>query len=208
MKKIFAITISAFAMCASLQTSAQTDKGNFLVAGTCDLQALSSSKNWTDSDENGKSFKLNITPTAGYFVVNDLAVGGKLAFYYFSDDVEHNEFEFTYTSSSVALSPFVRYYFGSNKIRPFIELSAGYGKQKSEFIYENSNDNQGYSGDFKTAQLTGGFDLFLNDKVAIDLGLGYSYYSYKPNDKTRNDLNNYSEIKMGLKSNVGIIMVF
>ena len=174
MKNNFAITIATLVIGASLQTSAQTDQGNILVAGTSNLQALNTSNSWKSDVDDGvieKTFKLNFTPAAGYFVIDNLALGGKLGLTYFSYVKEKG---YSYYSSSSVFSPFARYYFGSNMIRPFAELSAGLGSQKKQFIFDNQDD-QINSGPLRVAQVSGGIAFFINNNIAFDLGIGYSY---------------------------------
>ena len=103
-------------LCISLnhafsQASYPMDKGAFKLGGGISLR----NSNWDDPDGGEHSF--SFYPTAQYFIIPGLAVGGGLNFfYYFSRGNTNNNFR---------LGPTVSYYFGDeeNKFLPFISTS-------------------------------------------------------------------------------------
>ncbi len=205
MKNLFVISIATLAIGASLQTSAQTEEGNILVAGKSNFQALSSSNSWKSDVDKGvdtKIIQLNFTPTVGYFVIDNLAIGVMFSMYYSSENEDDGSEK---TNTLTVLMPFARYYFGAEVIRPFVELAAGLGNQKTYYNSVNESFDFDSYASVKTGQMSGGIDFFLNDNVALELGLGYAYSSYKPKDD--ND-NNYRSITKGLGLKAGIVVVF
>lgn len=116
--------------------NAQTEKGTWLLGGNV---------NFTSS--NGSS-QLNLFPTAGYFLLNNVAGGA----------------QFTYSSikgggTYWSLGPFGRVYFlgdDKGKLYGTAGLNIGGGT--------NSKFNTGY-------QLGAGYAIFLNESIAVDLGM-------------------------------------
>lgn len=207
MKKLLSYSIAALALTASLQSTAQTEQGKILVAGESNLNMLSSTESWKsddDSDTESKSFQINFTPVAGYFVIDNLAVGGMLALNYYSYKPEGEGNEKS-TGTSAILLPFARYYFGSSSVRPFVEAAAGLGTSKSKTKSDYLDEDEEYNYAVKAAALSGGVDIFLNDNVALDLGLVYQYSATK---KKENNDNNFRTITKGFGMNAGIVVVF
>ena len=96
MKKILltlTLSISAFII-----ANAQTEKGDWMVGGGFRLNT---------SDNNTE---IALTPNAGAFVINNLALGGNLGFAY----VKSGDTKVT----SFGIGPFVRYYFTNANVRP------------------------------------------------------------------------------------------
>lgn len=133
----------AFAIGSVATTFAQTGAGNMMIGGSAEI-----------SNVFDRNFQFSAQPTIGFFVINNLAVGGDVSLGY----VKPQNFD---GSFSWNISPFVRYYFGENgnKIRPFGHLGFGYG------------DLGGGSNWTLTA--APGVAFFLNDHISLDLTLRY-----------------------------------
>lgn len=132
--------------------SAQTEKGTILAGGQLAFT----------TNKNASSFRLN--PNVGFFVGNNLAVGGGVRFDFSkAGTVSANEF---------GIGPFMRYYFGKAETKPFLVVSADYltNSVKTD-IAKISNSGFGF--------LTGlGFAAFLNRNVAVEGIAGYNYAKY------------------------------
>ncbi len=150
--------------------TAQTDRTSWLVGGNAGLD-------FTDQ-ANSNSLNISLSPQAGYFVFDNLAVGMTLPFSLIIDKAEVTV-DGQITSSkkrtnTVGLGPFVRYYFGQSAIRPFVEAGANYritsAKTKTAAIETSSNESS-YS-------LSGsaGLAYFISSNVGLETKLGYTYF--------------------------------
>jgi hypothetical protein len=90
-----------------LYADAQVEKGYNLVGGSSIIGM--------DSDQ----FFFTITPNIGWFVVDGLAQEGQASVVISDDD--------RYTFMNISLMPFIRYYFGKAKLKPFIHGAIGLG---------------------------------------------------------------------------------
>ncbi|HSZ24262.1 MAG TPA: outer membrane beta-barrel protein [Cytophagaceae bacterium] len=141
----------------------QTDKGSHLAGGTISFNNSFANKS--------NSFSANLNPNYGYFLANNLAVGGLLSLTYSSSSLDKSH------STMATLSPFVRYYFGPPKTYMFFGYaSAGGGIQSSNST--TSSNNGGSSSNnarygISTFQVGPGFDYFVNKHVAVEAILSY-----------------------------------
>jgi hypothetical protein len=153
------IIVFFFTLCAVLEyTYAQTDAGTVKSAGTFEqtdkgshLAGGTISVSGTNSNSTN-SFNANLNPNYGYFVANNLAIGGILSLSY--------SYTKAFQTNLGTLSPFVRYYFGAPKTAMFFAYgSAGGGI--------SVNDNQKGVGLFNYS-VGPGFDYFVNKHVAFE----------------------------------------
>lgn len=140
MKKIF-----AFVACAALGTAftpkaqAQLQKGNIMVgANLMDLNAA-----FGDQSQ----FNLNITPKAGYFIKDNLAIGANVGLHYVTTKGNGNSFRYE-------VGAFGRYYFSPSEVEPLLKHGRFFGEA-----------NVGIGGDNNAAV---GF--------SFGVGPGYSYF--------------------------------
>lgn len=184
MKKL----LSAALLIAACQANAQTEKGNWVITGASKLDFNSGktvSKSNGISVEGQKSTTLSFAPSAGYFVVKNLAVG--------------LEFEYNITTShedlpgpggienkkikNVLLSalPSLTYYFSTDsKAFPYVGAGAGYALGRSKIQGDNiKNDTN-----FFHWKVKGGIAYMVSEKVAVDLGLNYDQLSTTYNFST------------------------
>lgn len=136
----------------SALANAQTDKGTIMAGGQLALK----------TNKNASVFILN--PNFGYFVGDNLAVGGNLRFDFSkAGTVSANEF---------GIGPFMRFYFGKAETKPFLVVSADYLTNSIKTSTTKiSNSGFGF--------LTGlGFAAFLNRNVAVEGIAGYNYAKY------------------------------
>jgi len=158
MKKLI---IALFMLFSSAATYAQFNKGRMLVGGQLSLTSV------PNSEYKGTTFSLS--PQFGYFVINNFAVGAGIN-YNVQKNTSDNSTD--YFSTSLQFQPFVRYYF---KPGIFIHGSYGIGAGKAKTTsYESSYNIYNWT-------TSAGYAIFLNDHVAIEPMLGYSWYTV--NDK-------------------------
>ena len=166
---------------------AQTEKGNFLIGAQSNMN-FSSTDNELKSDSGdqdlGSRREFEIAPEIGYFLNDGFALGTAFAFTSSKYDNDNSENKV----NSFVIKPFARYYFGKSNVKPYLHVGAGLGTMKSEF--EQSSPYYGfYDGEDETeislVEFRGGVSVFLNKKISIDMGVGYSSTKYK--DKNSDD---------------------
>jgi len=132
-------------------TFEQTDKGSHLAGGTISMSGTNANST--------NSFNANLNPNYGYFVANNLAIGGVLSLNY--------SYTKALQTNLGTLSPFVRYYFGPPKTAMFFAYgSAGGGFSNVDNQASNTN-TQKTVGLFNYA-VGPGFDYFVNKHVAFE----------------------------------------
>jgi len=178
----------------------QTTRGTILIGGESSFDLNSMNSKWKSDDGSGSlsnSVSLGISPKIGFFIIDNLAVGVKLPInFYFQKDKNSDK----YSSTSLGISPFLRYYFGTSNIKPYLNGSVGFSSMTMRDNPASGPSDKSTTGMF-SFDLGGGIGIFLNDKVSVDIGVGYNYTSYK--DKENND-NNYRDIYSGIGLGVGI----
>jgi outer membrane protein len=194
------ILVSVFIM----SLSAQTDAGKIMIGGSSSLSSLFSTYKWkTDDDKGtlGTEISLNLTPQFGYFIINGLAVGIQL-----QTSFTQNKDDDTKDKSStltLAGAPFVRYYVGSGKLKPYVHAAVGVGITKDKDI---PSDGDTTEDNYKIFNYQGkvGVGIFFNDHVSLDLGIGYSSGSTKP--KENNEIN-WKLTTTSIGAEVGIVVL-
>jgi len=147
--------------------NAQTEKGDWMVGGNFSLNT---------SDNNTE---VALTPDAGIFIINNLALGANLGFIYSkSGDVKVTSF---------GIGPFMRYYFTKAMVRPILHGNLNFLSQKTKILGLPSTTNN-----ITSYFLGGGAAIFISDQVSIDGLIGYA------NSKIKN-----SGSKGGFALNIG-----
>jgi outer membrane protein len=136
-----------------------------------------------NSDPEATKFTcVNLVPKFGYFVIDNLAIGLDLQMglssLKFPDDDKEN-------GTIISAGPFVRYYFPTSTILPYVEGGATFGSMKTK--YEYSGDTEEYKSGLNTWSLGAGITKSISEKAALDFMLGYLSTTIK--DKEDNDNN-------------------
>ena len=151
MKKI--ITISLLSIFAITTTTAQVGKGTYLLGATQDI----TSGSWTD---------ISISPSVGYFLTDDIAVG--LGFSYSSDDDNGDlSMEGQTITTNMSFAPFLRYYLNDMLFATGgFDLSSGTTtfNEEGESPLETSNSGFGL-------HLGAGLSLMWGERVAVEPAL-------------------------------------
>ncbi|MBL7747498.1 MAG: outer membrane beta-barrel protein [Chitinophagaceae bacterium] len=152
MKKIY---LSILAMAGLLVANAQTAKNDWMVGGNFRLNT---------SDNNTQ---IALSPNAGLFVVDNLAVGGNVGISYSKSGNNKN--------TSFYIGPFVRYYFTTETqaVRPVIQGNFNFltNKQKVGTLSSSNTGTNFFVG--------GGAAMFISKNVSIDALAGYDRTKYK-----------------------------
>ncbi len=147
MKKII---LALFLSGILASVNAQTEKGDWMVGGNF---RLNTSENNTE---------ISLTPTAGLFVIDNLAVGANVTISYSKNG--------TRKLTDLGIGPFARYYFTTANVRPILQGSFSFITEKTK-IGNTSNTNNGAN-----FFLGGGAAIFISEQVSIDGLMGY-YHS-------------------------------
>jgi len=130
MKK--SIRLAIFFFCLNFSLNAQIDRHTFMVGGSLSFD------NSKSENSNNSFTTLKISPSVGYFLINNLAIGTEL---------NYRKYESFY---SVSIAPFLRYY-----VKNFYgEVQYGY------YVSNNASDS------FLKFDI--GYALFLNDNVSLE----------------------------------------
>lgn len=132
--------------------SAQTDKEDWMVGGTFNL-------NTSDN-----STQISLSPSAGLFIIRNLALGANVKLSYSKEGLVKQ--------SVFGVGPFVRYYFTSANIRPIIQGNFNFLSAKTK-VSGTSSTNNGTN-----FFLGGGAAIFISDHVSLDAVLGYDHNDY------------------------------
>jgi hypothetical protein len=153
---------------------AQTEKGSFLIGGSGRAFYTSNPKT------KYESYNLTFYPQAGYFLFKNFAFGIK-------PTITYNQFHsYNYIlqrSTTFGISPFIRYYIGSYKMRLFFQGSLGYNHTHNHIkaftlppldpAFANSNDNS------FTQDIGAGLVYFINEHVGLEGLINYNHNSYE-----------------------------
>jgi hypothetical protein len=150
------ILFVVFSISLGAGVHAQTEKGDWLIGGILDLNTSSENTNF------------EFSPNAGYFVINNLAIGANMQISY--DKLGNLEV------SSFGIGPFARYYFTDAKIKPFFLGDMNFLNQK---ISTSAGSNTETAFNYF---LGGGAAVFINENVAIEGILGYDHTKVSDED--------------------------
>jgi hypothetical protein len=150
MKKII---LAVFLSAIITAINAQTEKGDWLVGGRIDLNT------------SNNNTHIGFSPNGGYFIINNLAIGGNLMIDYSKSG--------NGKVTDLGFGPFARYYFTRAMARPLLQASVDYISRQIKNP-ASSTTNNGVN-----LFLGGGLAVFINQNVAIEILAGYSNNKYK-----------------------------
>lgn len=191
MKKVF--FVASFMIAAVTAGLAQFNQGNFLVGGSSSLGIgfdTEKSKSNGSTSTDGKTTSFSLMPSAGYFFMDNLAVGAGIGLSTSTYKPDGSDSKFN--ESSITLSPFARYYF--DKI--YVQGAFQFGTQKSKFTSGGSTETskEGISG----WSLAGGYAIMLNESVALEPQVGYQSIGYKDKDSDTKDITSGLFLRLGI----------
>jgi hypothetical protein len=149
-----------------------------------------------DKDEKDKTSSFNLGGQFGYFIADGLLTGIGIEYGSFSNmtvdvydgDGDGYDDEFTYKSkvTSLAFSPFVKYYIPLGQNALFISSSYTFGRlnssSESERDYTSSpnTDDDDESEPYKTSRLEfgSGMAFFLTESISLEPSINYAFNTY------------------------------
>lgn len=102
------------------------------------------------------SSNLNISPKAGFFIVDNMAIGASMTF---------NSFK---GGSNFSIAPFMRAYYKGNF---YGQLQVGFGRSSFE-VAGTTTTTSGLN-----TELDMGYTIFLTDNIALDPAIYYNFYT-------------------------------
>ena len=162
MKKLVFATLFVVSAGAAL-AQGNINKGDLMVGGNASFS--------TQKEGDYKTSSFGLAPNAGYFFINNLAGGLRVAFNSHNTDFGTVES----SSSEFSLAPFVRYYFlpSSQKVNLFADASFGFGQYRSESGSVESKTN------FTELGIMAGPAIFLTPNTALEFALGFTSSKFK-----------------------------
>jgi outer membrane protein len=162
---------------------AQFNQGRWLAGGSVGF-STTTMKTKTDAGTNtdGTSTSFGLGPQAGYFVMDNLAVGASLMLSA-SKSKSDGTPSVTYSNSTIGLYPFVRYYLDEGI---FFQGTIGGGSSKGKTKFNNTTTEDKF-GNFLWG-LGVGYAYFLNDFVAIEPIVSYQVDTDTDKDDDSKDI--------------------
>lgn len=215
MKKVY-LTFTIICLISLESVQAQLEKGKIMVgvASTLNKQIYNSelamfgftSNQYSSSSgevyDPSKITTFSVIPSAGYFIIDNLATGLNL-FLSYNKDKTGNYF-YNVTNFQICAVPYLRYYYPLEKLYPFVELNGGLGinRLKTE---TSSYDNQVKWG---VTMFGGGVGVALPvvERVTLDVMAFYSNVIYKRDlqGETSKEIYGSFGVKLGFMVYLGL----
>jgi hypothetical protein len=140
--------------------------------------------NNTDSEPN-KTTNINLLPKIGYFVKDNLAIGGDLHFGYSHSKNESGEYSSENNLTIFGIGPFIRHYFPAEKTMPYFEVGGLLGSYTNNYKYSYSNNSEESKNKARTYGFNAGLGVafLVGTRATIDGLIGYSSMTIKEKDE-------------------------
>lgn len=183
------LIFTGIALFVCFGASAQIEKGKILAGGSVGL----SSSNYREIVDGSTDYESNsiyfwVIPRAGYFITDALAVGTGISLSTQSTKFDDDD---VFATSSISLTPFVRYYLPQGF---FGQFELGFGS-KTEKWKPSDGDDEIDKFKLFVWSIGAGYAYFLNDYVSVEPLISYTTNTYTDSDNT------------GFKDKYGIFMV-
>jgi len=149
-----------------------------------------------DKDEKDKLGNFNIAGQFGFFVTDGLLTGLGIEYasisntmymeYDWDGDGQDDEFTDKYSTSSLALSPFIKYYINAGDNALFFNTSYTFGSinTQSEYEYDfssspnESDDDEGEPYFTSRIEIGGGMAFFLTESISLEPSVNFALNKY------------------------------
>jgi len=167
---VLLISTSSFAQEAF---SAKT-KGSYFAGGSISFNTTSSKQSFGEFSSKANTFGITASPIAGYYIMDNLAVGLALEIGASSEKTDDSKV----TSTSLGIGPFARYHFDNGF---FGEAGAiiGSSKQTQEAGGASAAEIKLNAFGFRAGA---GYSFFIGNHVALEPALYYVWQNSKPKD--------------------------
>lgn len=169
----------------SLTNYSQITKRNWMLGGNASIDY----GDITQVRENGIDYnylRLNIKPNIGYFVIDKLALGTSVDFFYSKNYIRNNRDLYLINTK---IGPFIRYYFldVDRNVNIFLDTSYLFEIHQDSDIY-----NRTFVSEFGTA-------FFLTNAVSLEVLLRYAHWETGIKDTTYNDITDQISVGFGFQ---------
>jgi hypothetical protein len=189
----------------TVQTYSQTEKGKILVGGKTNLNLTSiNSKLGADKSDGGSTTSIQFSPELGIFVFKGFALGLTSQIGFTTEKGSGSK----YNTTSLVFAPFIKNYFGTNHIKPYLQGAIGLGNSKRKNHYQISPTEYHESTSSTNIflyEVDGGIGMFFNDRLSLDIQLGYTHTSSKPK-ASHNNANRVISSGIGFGAGFTIIL--
>ena len=152
MKRLFVIGLF-FLLYSTIFSQTPLESGTFSLGGSISFSSTSDDR----TPENDTEFIFN--PQFGYFLFYN---------FYAAVTVNYSTFKSEHVwEESIGVGPELRYYFGSENLKPFVGVGYAYNKTENSWF-----ENNVYSDEIK---LKGGANYFVIKCLAIEASINYSF---------------------------------
>ena len=212
-----ALFIGALILFSQSALTAQIEKGVTSLGGVASFESSKSTSSTSSSNYN----TFNLSPSYGRFITDKIMVKGRLNSILQNGTIDNtsSDFDYKYNSKLVNLEAEARYYFNPNaKWKLFGGISAGMTFTKSKITYlGNSYPETNFKNNGPNFSVFGGVNRFLNNEIALEGTLGFSYIDngfpfggFGFRNKARNiglnvSLNNFTNFKSSENDFEGLI---
>jgi hypothetical protein len=157
----------------------------------------------SDKNDYPKKSEFEFSPGFGVFVAKNFAIGGSI---YVKQSIEKRSKNFEMRSSTTAVGPFMRKYFGSANPKPYLHAEAVFGSNNTESktSYYGTNTSKDKVS-VSIYDLGGGIAVFVHQNISLDFG---AYYVWSLSKGKDNDGNPVSSKYTGLIMNIGFNFYF
>jgi len=190
----------------------QLEKGNFFFQGSSSIGFSSEKYTYISggtSTESSKTTHFGFKPKVGYFVIENLPVG--LAINVNTYKTKGIDTDNESNSNNFVIGPFARYYFlPQDKLKPTVEISAGFGSSKDKYTSSGYTSESKY-GIFEFS-IGAGASYFITDNIAFDILLAYNSSKYNlksqtsPSGVKSTTVEDQSDKYTGIGINIGVVV--
>jgi outer membrane protein len=156
-----------------LLSKAQTNEGQWLIG------AQVGNITYLKQESGYRTMAGSLTPLAGYFVVRGLVVGTGIPVSFSA--TKYNDYtppgfdNLRQNSASFGLAPFVRYYIGQGKLKPFVGLAYSYSRSSSKYKTDTAGGSQSKALGYATTLTPSvGLAYFVTPALGLTAALNYN----------------------------------
>ena len=166
------VVVIALSLALPLMARAQTEKGRWLV-GT-----QFGSLTYQKQESGYRNIAGNISPLASYFVANGLAIGTGIPFSFNAvkyGTTDANFYNLRQNANAIGLAPFVRYYIGPAKLKPFVGIAYSYSHTTGKYKTDTAGGSESKTSGHTTALIpTIGLAYFVTRTLGLSLNINYN----------------------------------
>lgn len=151
--------------------NAQTEKGRLTVGAQIGSFSY-------QNQNGGRNISVSISPSAGYFIADGLVIGTgiPLSIVNGKNTDDNSYYSYKNKSSTIGLAPFIRYFVGKNKLKPYLSVAYSYSKLTLSNTSNSQNGPSSYDGKGKITSFvpTIGLAYFISQNLGLTIGLNYN----------------------------------